>query len=250
MKCEHYWRDGILLIERGQQDPHHNTCVECRRAHEERDELVQALPRVGATSTGDPQWQARVWSRIARNEAARARRSYWFGAGLVAVCAVAVVYFAQMSGRDDRNRVIVVEDRRDAAGDRLQGGEAPLLSTIDSAPGQDRPRIEIVYGKLATRSTTSARIGDRVRVSAEAGQEVRLYRAERLVLRCRARVAAPHCMPDAQGLVAEAELATAGDYQLVFISAATADPVGTLDRDLAAVVSAGGDYRITELSVR
>jgi hypothetical protein len=98
--------------------------------------------------------------------------------------------------------------------------------------------------------STSARVGDRVRISVARGQEARIYRADRIVLRCRAQVAAPGCVLDAQGLIAEAELATPGDYQLVVIPATTSEPVGTLDRDLAAVVSAGGDYKVTDLSVR
>ena len=37
---------------------------------------------------------------------------------------------------------------------------------------------------------------------------------------------------------------------LVVITSATAEPVGRLDRDLWTIVSAGGEYQITELSVR
>lgn len=217
MSCEHYWRDGVLLVERGEPDPHRETCIECQRAHEARDQLVRALPGVGGAATGAPDWQMRVWSRIAREEGSRARRSYWIGGGLVAAAAIACIWFAR-------------------AGDDIVARKA-------------RPQIEIVPGKLAMRST-SARVGDRVRISVDRGQEVRVYRAERLVLRCPARATSPGCASDAQGLVAEAELATAGDYQLVVIPAATAGPVGTLDRDLAAVVSAGGDYKVTELPVR
>jgi hypothetical protein len=224
MSCEHYWRDGILLVERGEPDPHRESCLECRRAHETRAQLVRALPGVGGTATGAPDWQTRVWSRIAREEASRARRSYWIGGGLVAVAAAAAIVCIWF----------------------VQPGDGLVVHKA-------RPQIEIVSGKLAMRST-SARVGDRVRISVDRGQEVRVYRAERLVLRCPARTTSPSCVRDdqglVQGLVAEAELATAGDYQLVVIPAATADPVGTLDRDLAAVVSAGGNYKITELSVR
>jgi hypothetical protein len=217
MSCEHYWRDGVLLAERGAEDPHRDTCIECRRAHEARDQLVQSMPAVGQTTPGDPAWQMRVWSRIARQEASRARRSYWVGGGLVAVAAAAavLVWLVPLRG----------------------GGDA------------DRPRIEFVSGKAAMRST-SARVGDKVKISVGRGQEVRVYRAERLLLRCPARAVSPGCASDAHGLVAEAELATAGEYQLVVIPSATAPPIGTLDRDLAAVVSAGGDYKVTELSVR
>ena len=218
MKCEYYWQDGILLVERGESDPHHNTCVDCRRAHEDRAELIRALPRLGATVTGDPQWQARVWERIGREQTARTRRAYWLGAGLVAACALAVLWL-------------------------------PLFQRDAGSIVADRPRIEIVSGPLAVRST-SARVGDRVRISVPPGQEVRVYRADRLVLRCPVERASPGCVPDARGLVVEAELTTAGEYQLVRILLATAEPAGSLDRDLAAVVNAGGQYRVSDLSVR
>jgi hypothetical protein len=45
-------------------------------------------------------------------------------------------------------------------------------------------------------------------------------------------------------------LTTAGEYQLVTITSVIVDPAGALDLDLAAVVDAGGDYRLTDLSVR
>jgi hypothetical protein len=221
MSCEHYWREGILLVERGEPDPHRDVCLECRRAHEARDHLVGALPAVARTRSGDPSWQTRVWGRIARDEASRARRSYWIAGGLVAAAAIALicVRFVPFGAGGGDHRVA------------------------------DRPRFDIVSGPLAMRST-SARVGDRVRISVGRGQEARVYRADHLVLRCPARSTAPGCMPDDQGMVAEALLATAGEYQLVMILSATADPVGTLDRDLAAVVSAGGEYKVTELSVR
>jgi hypothetical protein len=220
MKCQHYWRDGILRVERGEADPHRDTCADCRRAHEEREALIRALPQAAAMSTADPAWNARVRSPIAGDEASRARRSTWLGAGVVAACAAMLLLPV------------------------LYCGDAPI-----SIVAGERPRIEIVTGPLAMRST-SARVGDRVRVSVPVGHEVRVYRAERLVLRCPARAAAPGCTPDLLGLVAEAELAMAGEYQVVLIFAATADPAGSLDRDLAAVIDAGGDYRLTDLSVR
>jgi hypothetical protein len=219
MSCEHYWRDGVLLAERGEPDPHRDTCIECRRAHATRNQLVAALPEVSAETTGDPDWQMRVWCRIAREEAGRARRSSWVAGGLLAAAAVFAVAWFGLGHRGD---------------------DAALAA---------RPRIEIVPGELAMRSA-SARVGDRARISVNRGQEVRVYRAQHLVLRCPAKPAGAGCLADDRGLVAEAELATAGEYQLVVISTATAEPVGSLDRDLAAVVSARGDYKITELSVR
>ena len=216
MICERYWREGILQVERGEHDPHRDTCLDCRRAHAMRAELVKALPHVGATR-GDPSWQVKVGIRIANQEAARARRSYWIGGGLAAACALAALW------------VIVA---------RGTGGEPDSSATVAVASAE-RPRVEIVSGARAMRST-SARVGDRVRI----------YRAERLVLRCPAWQRSASCTLDRAGLVAETELATAGEYQFVVIPSLTAEPVGTLDGDLAAVIAVGGNYRRTELSVR
>ena len=216
MSCEHYWRDGIQLVERGESDPHRDTCVVCRREHKAREALIRALPLVGGTTAGDPHWEARVWSRIARLEAPRANLSWRLGGGVAIACAVVLLWWT--------------------LGQREQ-------------PEETRPCIEVVPGEVAMRST-SPRVGDRVRIAVNPNDEVRIYRADQLVLRCPVRTTDSGCVSDARGMVAEALLATAGDYQLVVITSATAEPVGRFDRDLAAVVSAGGDYQITELSVR
>jgi hypothetical protein len=215
MSCEHYWRDGILLVERDEPDPHRDGCVVCRREHKAREELVHALPLIGARSAGDPAWEARVWSRIARLELRRARRR-WVLAGSATACAAIAMY-------------LMIGDR-----DRLD---------------ETRPRIEVVPGEVAMRSA-SPRVGDRVRIAVKPTAEVRVYRAARLVLRCPAGSNAGGCVSDARGMVAEAQLSAPGEYQLVVITSATSGPVGTLGRDLEAIDVAGGQYQITELTVR
>jgi hypothetical protein len=233
MTCEHYWRDGILLDERGERDPHRDTCDDCQRAHRERELLVRALPEVGTASAGNPDWQSQVWRRIARQETSRARRSYWLGGALAAVGLLAAIGLYLMREAQPVGWTAENADR-------------------STGPGA-RPRIEIVSSSAALRSTgtaSSARVGDRVRILVGPGSEVRIYRADRLVLRCPAWQTAPGCTPDAVGLVADALLTAAGDYQLVTITSVNVDPAGVLDRDLAAVVDAGGDYRMSDLSVR
>ncbi|HEX8110995.1 MAG TPA: hypothetical protein VF516_24860 [Kofleriaceae bacterium] len=228
MACERYWREGILLDERGEHDPHRETCDDCRRAHRERELLIRALPEVGAASSGDPDWQNHVWRRIARAETSRARRSYWLGGALAAAGVLAAIglYLTRDPYPDDR-----------------------IAGEVARSDDPRQPKIDIVSSQTPARSR-SARVGDRVRISVRPGCEVRIYRADRLVLRCPAWQTSPGCMPDAAGLVADAVLTTAGDYQLVTITSATVDPAGALDRDLAAVVDAGGDYTLNELSVR
>jgi hypothetical protein len=216
MICEHYWRDGIMLVERGEPDPHRDACVVCSREHKAREALIRALPLVGGTTAGDPNWEARVWRRIARLEPPRARRWWFLGGGVATACAIVLIWWTL--GRPGH-------------------------------PEKTRPRIEVVPGEVAMRST-SLRVGDRVRIAVKPTDEVRIYRADHLVLRCPAKSTRGGCASDTRGMVAEALLAAAGDYQLVVITAATAEPVGGFDRDLWAIVSAGGEYQITELSVR
>ena len=247
MTCARYWRDGILLDERGERDPHRDTCDDCRRAHRERELLVRVLPEVGVASAGDPEWQSQVWRRIARREASRARRSYWLGGTLAAAGLAAAIGLYLTSHHSAGG-----SDGGPAGGPAGGNAEVAERSTGSGA----RPRIEIVSSPAVLRSTPSAgtagsaRVGDRVRISVGPGSEVRIYRADRLVLRCPAWQASPGCTPDAVGLVADAMLTPAGDYQLVTITSVNVDPAGVLGRDLAAVVGAGGDYRLTDLSVR
>src|SRR5207248_1225011 len=96
-----------------------------------------------------------------------------------------------------------------------------------------RPEIEIVSGPTAMRST-AARVGDRVRVNAAIGEDIRVYRADRLVARC-ASPETPACRVEERWLIGEIELATAGEYAVVIVSAPAQPPTGSLDHDLAAV---------------
>lgn len=245
MTCEHYWRDGILLDEQGERDPHRDTCEACQRAHRERELLVRALPVVGAASAGDPAWQSGVWRRIARQETSRARRSYWIGGALAAAGLLAAI-----------GLYLTRQVRHPAAAAEAEAEAVASIAADSARLAGARSHIEIVFSPTALRSSpgtgtaSSARVGDRVRISVAPGCEVRIYRAERLVLRCPAWHASPGCTLDPTGLVADAVLTTAGEYQLVTITSVIVDPAGALDRDLAAVVDAGGDYRLTDLSVR
>ena len=170
-----------------------------------------------------------MWRRIAHQQTSRARRSYWLGGALAAAGLVAAIGL-YLTRQAQRPPVALV------AGDPVR-----VIGAW--------PQVVIVSSQTAMRSS-SARVGDRVRISGPPGCEVRVYRAERLVLRCPAWQASPGCTPDATGLVADAVLSTAGEYQLVAITSVIVEPSGALDRDLAAVVYAGGEYRLKDLSVR
>lgn len=221
MRCERYWRDGVLLIEQGRPDPHRDDCLDCRREHEVRAELVRAIGTVGARR-GDPRWQARVWRRIAVENDEVAKRPVWipWAGALAAAAVLALVVWTQV-------------------GQRGAGG------------GGREPGFEIIPSELAMRST-SAGIGDRVRIRVRATQEARIYRAEKLLLRCTAAAAAetPGCSRDGGDVLAEHALALPGDYQLVIAPAGIAGSSGSLEGDLATITAAHGKLQVRELTVR
>lgn len=219
MRCEQYWREGVLLVEQGRPDPHRDGCLDCRREHEARQELVRAFLLVGAGEPGDPDWQRHVWRMISRDASARApgHRWVWAGGALAAACVLAVVVLSRSGG---------------------------------GTPGAGRPRVETIPSAVAKRST-SASVGDRVRISVLPSQEVRLYRAQKLVLRCSADAApATGCARDEGGLVAELELELSGEYQILIVLEGTAKLEGTFDRDAAALTSAGSTYQVQPYPVR
>jgi hypothetical protein len=222
MRCERYWREGVLLVEQGRPDPHRDECLDCRREHEARGELVRAFRSVGARD-GNSQWQVRVWQKIAE-EGPPWWMSPWLGWGTALAAAGVLALVVTTQGLFHRDE-----------GELADGGA--------------RPRIEIVSTEIAMRST-SAGIGDRVKIWVHAWQEARVYRAERLLLRCTAAAAAPGCTSTGGGVLAEHVFTLPGDYQVVIIRAGIAEPAGSLDRDLAAITAGGGTYQLRELPVR
>lgn len=220
MTCGHYEREGRLLVEQGLPDPHRDACADCRRVHSAHENVVGALAEVAAHDTSDTAWQADVWRQIARDErASSGRRVLRMPRIAIAVAVTAALLIVWWVKRDppSHERVVI-----------------------------DRPRIEILSGATAMRST-SARVGDRVRVLVSHGDTVWIYRGDRLIARCPATPGI--CTDDPDGSLAELELSVAGDYQIVIVTT-TLIPEGLLDRDLAKVVGAGGRYQLTELAVR
>jgi hypothetical protein len=218
MTCERYWRDGIVLVERGLDDPHRDGCADCTRAHASRQELIEALPRIGAGDTGDPNWQASVWRRIDDGRApARAPwRWRWQLAGALALACVVALWIGL--GR--------------------------------TRPGEGRPQIDIFAGGGPMRSP-SAVVGDRLRVTVGETSDVWIYRADRLVLQCHARQVSEGCAPDSDGMIVEMVLAIAGTYQVIIVEAPPkALPGGGLDEDRAALESAGIRYGEHPVTVR
>jgi hypothetical protein len=215
MSCARYWREGIVLVERGLPDPHRDGCEDCARAHASRQELIEALPLIGAGDTGDPYWQAKVWQRIDGERARAPRRWRWQLAGALTVACVIVLWIGL--GR--------------------------------TRPGGVRPRIEI-EGSVAMRSI-AAHVDDRLSVMVGETSDVWIYRANRLVRACRARQVSDGCVPDDHGMVVELLLTDPVAYRVIIVDApGTLVPRGGLDDDLGALESASAPYEEYRISVR
>jgi hypothetical protein len=215
MICERYWRDGIVLVERGLDDPHRDGCEDCARAHASRQELIDALPLIGADVTGDPFWQAKVWHVIDGRPARSPRRWRWQLAGALAAVSVIALWFGL-----DRAR-----------------------------PREVRPRLETIATGPVKRSG-AAHTDDRLQVFAGKDSDVWIYREGRLVLQCRAHEVSDRCVPDPHGMTVEMVLSLPGEYRVVVTTAHFAlAPRGKLEEDLATLESAGAGHQVLRQSV-
>lgn len=210
MSCERYWRDGIVLVERGLGDPHRDGCEDCARAHASRQELIDALPLIGADVTGDPFWQAKVW-QVIDGPARAPRRWQWQLAGALAAVSAIVLWIGL-----DRTR-----------------------------PRDVRPRVEVVETGPQRRSG-APHVGDQLHVFAGETADVWIYRNGRLVLQCGAHQvsgASAGCVRAPEHMVVDHVLKLPGEYRVIIILAPFALPSSRkLDDDLAALVSAGVRY--------
>jgi hypothetical protein len=242
MSCERYWRDGIVLVERGLDDPHRDGCEDCTRAHASRQELIETIPWIGASYTGDPDWQAKVWRQIDEERAPAPWRWRWQLASVLTVaCAFALwISFGRV---------------------RPDGRVVPDLART----GDAQPQFQIVHQGVAMRSKAppdvrvlSAVVDDHLRFTVSEASDVWIYRAGRLVLQCpapRSGQASSHvsdgCVPAPHGMVVELALSIPGTYHVIITTAPVAwRPSGRLDEDRAALESAKVPYQIQPLPVR
>lgn len=210
--CDEFWREGVLRVEQGLPDPHRATCLTCRRAFEDHQALVHALGEIGRDVVSAPGWQARVWRELERRP--RPERWRWWLPGGFAAAATALV----------------------------------MCLTIAHRAPETAPRIEILPGLAAVR-TRAVHAGDRLRVTARASDEIRIYRGEHLMLTCRDGTIIPSCLID-HDLVADLVLDIPGTYQVVVITRGGTPSASSLDHDLASLRSAGAAFELTEVTVR
>jgi hypothetical protein len=94
--------------------------------------------------------------------------------------------------------------------------------------------------------------GDSFTITARPEQEIRVYRDDKLILRCPTPNAA--CASDEASNAAKAVLDTPGNYAIVLIAPPKGQTIpslaGNFDVDLSKVVDVGGTYEVTEIEVR
>lgn len=214
--CDHFETAGVVLVEAGALDAHLHDCADCQSLRARHRQMALALGHVGDRARPQASWQAGVWARVAQEEqlVRRRRAGTWTAAGAAAAMAAAAT-----------------------------------VSFWPHRPGRREPTVEIVAGKGSMRST-SARLGDQVRVRAGRDAAVWLYRDDRrLVGRCDATAPGPTCALADDGVVLELELSAPGRYQVVVVPRAAPAPTGELDPDVAAVARAGLRWEVREIDV-
>jgi hypothetical protein len=123
-----------------------------------------------------------------------------------------------------------------------------VASRRDGVQPSAAPRIEIEHLPDAVTRSSSPAVGDRLHVSAGRTEEIRIYLARALELRCRAGSSEAGCDYDGRHVTASLQFTRAGAYQIV-IATTTAPTHGDLERDLDAIVGAHGTFQLHTLTV-
>lgn len=215
--CTRFEQEGLPALLRGEAlDEHFTTCAECRVQRARYGEIEQDLAALGASDRPPPDYQARVWARIAQRRAAEqsARPWYrrWWWLVLPIPAALAALLPLPRAPRDRPLRPVLgyaVAPRPDA----------PPMRGQAARPGD----------VLSLEATTA---GNRV-------AELRVYRGDRaLVLRCTTE---PPCERQGDALSAAIELPGRGDYHVLLLTSSTPlpAPLPALAQDIAAAEQAG-----------
>ena len=228
MTCEHYERVGVLLAERGEDDPHRETCVVCKGEHEMRRAIIEALPLVDAGEIGDPNWQQRVWKAIGEGRAVKQRPVgvRWFvGSALATACSLVLVSW-----------LVIIRE--------------PVLQIA---------KVEVITRHVERgASAMKGSVGDQVRATVAKGADVRVYRDHDLVRWCGPKVMNDGCSIEGDTLIVAVEAKVAGTYSVIIVGPRSDDdklprlpvPGANMKDDLEALNKAGDEIQIHEVEIR
>lgn len=242
MSCDHYWKKGVLLLERGERDPHLASCLDCAREHQRREEMIRSLPLIGSDG-GDPMWQERMWSRVAMERADdhRSRIAWQWGGGLVVAAAVLALW-VQLKPQERGEASLAVHKR-----------ERYKLTTVMKvrSPGGATPVEHVEH-------VEPVELGKLLEVWGTAREEVRVYLGEKLLLRCSSELSSPDtiCVPDGDGVAAKLFLASPGEYRMITFAVKPGDGAafsaqlpGKMSQDLKAIMDSGRSFEKLERTI-
>jgi hypothetical protein len=218
VECDRFDVSALEQIERGEPlGEHFRDCAPCRMAAAAYETIRGKLAGIEPEGSPAPDWEAKVWAGIRRNEASR-RRARWVPALGLSAAAAAVALVA-WPGRGNQPRLDVAVE--------AHGGEA-------------------VRG-------ASTRPGDLLRVRGTTGgakhADLRIYRDGALVFRC---TETTPCVTRDQAISAQLPLTSLGRYETVLLIAE--QPFGpsevetAMSADLEAAL-AGGAKLVTSESI-
>lgn len=217
--CRRFEEEGLLRLEQGLAlDEHFDTCPACVAARARHEQLVQGLATLGQAYAGRADWQARVWAGVARRQARRPRRLWWFALPLAAA-AIALLVLRPWSGPAGPTLAYAI----------VPGGSGAAMRGDHAKPGDT---LEV-----------------RIHTGGAAHAELRVYRDDRaLLVRCTDQ---PPCSRRGDELTASVVLEERGRYQIALVHGAQPipAPAPALDEDLAQARAAGATVELRSLDV-
>ena len=215
--CHRFETEGLPRFVAGAPlDTHAQSCPDCQAALASYQKVADALHQAKEAFAPPGDWEAKVWSRIANQRAARPP-ARWALLGLGAAFAALAIFFVSSVGGPDALALTSQVER--STGPRVRGGAGRPGEVVSAAPG------DVLY---LVAKVPRGKLGD-----------LRVYRGtNELVFHC---ARSPACVRSKDGLEARVTLDRAGTYRTLLIAAdgELPAPSGDLDADYAEAMRSG-----------